>query len=149
MVGHDTAPGLYRATRAFRPLSDSQAGTLYYGEPSDFRLLRGFGGRDQDLIDGRPQAYTRVIVQLGGAFRGLATEHCGAWERLDDKTLPVSANGSRRVGTEMEPGLWRSRHHNVNRDAIPSREDGQCKWLVLNDVLWADAYAAVGVSSSV
>ena len=149
IVGQDVAPGLYRSTREFQPQQTTQEGLPYYGEACDFRLLRGFGGRDQDLIGGRKQAYARVIVQLGGEVRGLATKNCGAWERLDDKALPISANGTRRIGTDMGPGLLRSRHNNVSRDANPSPEDGQCTWLILNDFLWADAYTAAGVSSSV
>ena len=149
IVGHEMAPDLYRSTREFPPRQATQEGPQYYGEPCDFRLLREFGGRDQDLFGGQKHAYASVIVQLGGEVRGLATENCGAWERLDHKALLVSAKGTRRVGTDMEPGLWRSLHNNVSRNAIPSREDGQCKWLILNDFLWAGAYTVVGVSSSV
>lgn len=149
IVGHDMVPGLYRSTREFLPLQATPEGPQYYGEPCDFRLLSGFGGRDQDVIGGQKQAYASVIVQLGGEVRGLATENCGAWARLEDSALPVSANGTRRIGTDMEPGLWRSRHNSVRRDAIPAREDGQCKWMILNDFLWAEAYTAMVGSSSV
>ena len=149
IVGHDMGPGLYRSTKEFLPLQATSEGPQYYGEPCDFRLLSGFGGRDQDVIGGRQQAYASVIVRLGGEVRGLATENCGAWTRLEDSALPVAANGTRRIGTDMEPGLWRSRHNSVSRDAIPAREDGQCQWMILNDFLWAEAYTAMAGSSSV
>jgi len=149
IVGHDMGPGLYRSTREFLPLQSTQEDSQYYGEPCDFRLLSGFGGRDQDVIGGRKHAYASVIVQLDGKVRGLATENCGAWERLDDSALPVSANGTRRIGTDIDPGLWRSRHDGVDRDPIPAHEDGQCKWMVLNDFLWNEAYTAISDSSSV